>query len=398
MPDSPTNRDEINVHGRPVGSAVGGGRVQARNIAGGDIHEHTHYPAAEVTFPLIHLPPANPNFTGREKELTAIENALHHDENTLAITQAITGLGGVGKTQLALAYAHAHRDDYALIWQLRADEAATLDGDLRQLGAALNLPLADKDAATARAMTLARLNGMDEKWLLIYDNADALAPRELRPYLPGGRGHRLITTRRARWQGAQTLRLGVFSVDEAMDFWQRRLAQRFVKSAGFDKSWADLAAELGRLPLALEQAAAYMVARGKTASDYLRLYRQQRAALWDRQPPPEDYEKTVTTTWEMAFEYARQTPGAAALLNLCCFLAPEEIPLEVIITHAGALPEDLAAVLADELARDDAVAALTTYSLMTQADGKLSLHRLVAAVARERMGAERATMWAEAAV
>ncbi|MCP4427528.1 MAG: tetratricopeptide repeat protein, partial [Chloroflexi bacterium] len=112
---------------------------------------------------------------------------------------------------------------------------------------------------------------------------------------------------------------------------------------------------------------------------------------------PNDYQVTITTTWEMAFEDACKTPGAADLLNLCCFLAADDIPLGVLTAHAEKLPPELAAVLTDELARDDALAGLQTFSLLTRTDGALAVHRLVQTVARDRMGEKRRMMWVEAA-
>ena len=361
-------------------------------------HEH-HYTPPQ--FPLDNLPPPNPNFTGRAELLETITANFPSSSSSgssfpVVITQAIAGLGGVGKTQLALAYAHAHKSDYDLIWLLRADEAAALDGDLRQLGAALRLRVQTVDAPTARQMVLGWLNGGRKRWLLLYDNADKMKPGELRAYLPGGGGHVLITSRQPRWKGAQTLRLDVFTATEAAKFWPRRLELELEREE--ESALAELAVDLGYLPLAMEQAAAYMATKDKTAAQYLALYRERRRALWERQPAPEDYDKTITTTWELGFEHARQTPGAADLLNLCCFLAPDDIPLAMITAHAKALPEELAAALADELARDAALAALTNYSLITQADGALTMHRLVQTVARNQMGEERTKIWLEAAM
>ena len=369
---------------------IKGDFIQGDKVAG-DKHEH-HYTPPQ--FPLIHLPPPNPNFSGRAALLNDIRSAFQTPQSQIAITQAIAGLGGVGKTQLALAYAHAHREEYDLIWQLQADDAAVLDNDLRGLGLALRLPVRDVDAPTARRLVLSWLNGSDQRWLLLYDNADRMGAGDLRPYLPGGGGHALITSRRPHWPGAQVVRLDVFTADEAAAFWLKRIGRKMEIEE--EEALAQLAGELGRLPLALEQAAAYMARRQKTAAQYLALYRARRRELWARQPPPDDYEKTVTTTWEIAFEQAQATPGAAALLNLCCFLAPDDIPLALITAQAEALPGELAA--ADELALDDALAALGAYSLLRREGEMLAVHRLVQTVARDRMGEERARKWAEAAV
>ena len=397
MPDEPHIHHDLVTGDKVAGDKVAGDNIHAADITnsavaigrGASAHQHHHYPPP--AFPLDNLPPANPHFTGRADRLAAIHTAFQKPQSEIAITQAIAGLGGVGKTQLALSYAHAHRDRYDLIWLLQANEPAVLDGELRQLGMTLHLPVQTADAATVRQMVLSWLNGSDKRWLLLYDNADEITPQELRPYLPGGSGHVLITSRRPHWPSAQKLTLDVFTEAEAAAFWQHRLNQS--QADGL----AQLAAELGYLPLALELAAAYMNANQKTAARYLALYRAQRQALWRRQPAPDDYGKTMTTTWQMTFDHARQTPGAAALLNLCCFLAPDDIPLVLITEYAAALPKELAAVMADELALDAALAALQTYSLVQQTDGALTIHRLVQTVARDRMPSETALAWAEAA-
>ncbi|HIP70184.1 MAG TPA: tetratricopeptide repeat protein, partial [Anaerolineae bacterium] len=376
------------------GDLVQGDKVDGDKVLG-DKHEH-HYQSPQ--FPLDNLPPANPHFTGRRERLAAIQTAFQNPQNPVAITQTITGLGGVGKTQLALAYAHEQRDAYDLIWLLQADDPAALDGGLRRLGAALRLPVQNADAPTARQIVLSWLNGGHARWLLLYDNVDAIKPGDLRPWLPGGRGHVLITSRQPRWPQAQMVPLDVFTPEEAAAFWQRRLVQSGRLNQSAETALAALAEELGYLPLALEQAAAYMAARQKSAAAYLRLYRQRRRELWARAEPPDAYHATIMTTWQMAFDHARQTPGAADLLNLCCFLAPDDIPLEVITAHTDALPAELAAALGDELARDDALAALAAYSLAAKEDGLLTMHRLVQTVARDRMGEERAKVWAKAAV
>ena len=377
------------------GDYVTGDKITGDWVGRDKISVH-HYPPPK--FPLDNLPPPNPSFTGRLEQLAAIQKTFQSSSAAVAITQTIAGLGGVGKTQLALAYAHDQRDAYDLIWRLRANDPAVLDGELRLLGTKLGLPLPPDDAQAARTMVLSWLNGSEKRWLLIYDNADEITPRELRPCLPGGRGHVLITSRRPHWSQAQTVRLGVFTAEEAAAFWPRRLVQSGKLNQSEAETLAELAAELGCLPLALEQAAAYMATRQKSAAAYLRLYRERRRELWARAEPPDDYHATITTTWQMAFDHLRQTPGAAALLNLCCFLDPDDIPLAAITKHAAALPEELAAVLRDELARDDALAALQAYSLVTPADGALAIHRLAQAAARDRMPPETARAWAEAAV
>ena len=393
-------------HDQVVGSAVGGGSVTARNIAGGDIHEHIHIPR-EVTFPVVNLPPRNPHFVGRAAHLQTLTAALRPaphpqaptpDPQPLTITQAISGMGGVGKSQLMLHFAHAQRAQYDIIWWLRVDEA--LAEDFLALGRQLGLAVDGLEQAAAVQWVRAWLSSSDKRWLLLCDNADALEPRDLRAWLPAGpQGRILITSRSPRWEAVgAVLRLDVFTEAEAWDFWRKRIELEQEQELEEERTLAELARELGYLPLALAQAAAYAAENGLDAAGYLALYWARRRELWARQPAPDDYHATLTTTWEIGFEKARETAGAADLLNLCCFLAPDDIPLDLLVNHAASLPDDLAAVLADPLARHDALRALERYALLARADGALSLHRLVQAVARDRMGAARAKMWVEAAV
>jgi tetratricopeptide (TPR) repeat protein len=367
-----------------------------------DEHEKTRALIVErvqpiPTFPLDNLPAPNPHFVGRADHLQTITNHFSPSPPLLVSRSplAITGLGGVGKSQLTLQFAHRERANYDLIWRLRVDEA--LAEDFLALGRALRLPVDGIEQPQAVQMVRNWLNSCPQRWLLLFDNADQTESGHLYPYLPANpHGRILITSRNPHWQArGKILRLDVFTPDEAAAFWTERLAQsqRLRQS-----DLTELAETLGRLPLAMEHAAAYMNSRQLDAAAYLELYRQRRQELWQRATPPDDYHATITTTWEIGFAQARQTPGAAGLLNLCCFLAPDDIPLDLLVEEADALPEELAAVLRDPLARDDALTALERYSLLERTDGRLRLHRLVQEVARDRMGQEQARVWAEAAV
>src|SRR5690606_8624952 len=138
-----------------------------------------------------------------------------------------------------------------------------------------------------------------------------------------------------------------------------------------------LAKLLGHLPLALEHARAYVEQTGCTLADYADYFANERQALWADTPPPADYDrKTITTTWELAFTQAKQTPGAAALLNLCCFLAPDGIPLS-LITNAKGETLPATSLPTRKLALDKAIAALRRYSLLERDGDTLALHRLV---------------------
>ena len=166
------------------------------------------------------------------------------------------------------------------------------------------------------------------------------------------------------------------------------------------------AGELGGLPLALEQAAAYVQATAESLAGYLALFRPRRADLLSRGEPTR-YSQTVAATWRLAFEDVQQTtPRAAGLLRLLAFCAPEAIPLRLLLQPrpglAGQFGEEVATVLEplleDPLAAGDAIAALRRYSLITQATGgSVSVHRLVQAVTAAQMPAELASQWRLAA-
>lgn len=336
---------------------------------------------------LHHLPyPRNPLFTGREEWLNVLHTQLGQ-RGTVAVTQAVAGLGGVGKTQLVLEYCYRHVAEYDVLYWLRADEAATLAGEMAelayQLGAA---PRSVTDQTALRDAALAWLHGTAGRWLLVFDNVDELEPAALQPYLPRlGNGGSLITSRNPRWQGlAQMVRLDALPPEEAAAF------LRQAKPEAADAETAHLAQLLGYLPLALEHARAYVVETGCTLADYARYLETARQELWAGAEAPLAYDqRTITTTWEVAFTRARQTPGAAALLNLCCFLDPDAIPLALLrqamekpdFSKKSGFSEGKPGILGLETALKE----LGRYSLVQREGEVVRLHRLVQTVARDQM-------------
>ncbi len=340
------------------------------------------------------LPPFNRNFIGRTAHLLAIAEAYDTGEKVVVIS----GLGGTGKTQLALAYAHTHRNNYDIIWLLSADTTLTLDNSLRQLGVTLGVDVAGKDAEQTRNLVMNRLYELQKDVLLIYDNADQISPTQLHPYLPSS-GHLLLTSRRSGEQWGRlghALSLDTFNEAEGMAFWTRRMGEQVALEGAAD--WRLLGEALGWLPLALELAAAYIKYNHLNAANYLALYQNRRQALWQEDAAPDDYDKTMVTVWELNFQQIQTTPGAADLLNLCCFFAPDDIPLTLLTDYVDQLPPLLGEIMADPLRRNKALRALGQYSLFTRTDEAVSLHRLVQTVARDQMGQEQTQQWVEAAV
>jgi hypothetical protein len=210
----------------------------------------------------------------------------------------------------------------------------------------------------------------------------------------------LITSRNQIWPPGQVLDVPVLDPQVAADFLADRAGDADRRAA------LDLAGVLGGLPLALEQAAAYVQASGGTLAGYLASFRQRRPDLLARGDPT-GYPATVATTWRLAFEDLRQAaPGAAGLLRLLAFCASEAIPLRLLLQPrpglARRLGEQVAPVLTplleDELAAGDVIAVLRRYSLVTPATGgSVSVHRLVQAVTADQMPAELACQWRQAA-
>jgi tetratricopeptide (TPR) repeat protein len=299
-------------------------------------------------------------------------------------------MGGVGKTQLALEYAYRHAGDLDLVWWLRAEEPATLLEHYAALADPLGLAQASEIAATVAAVRQALTRR--DRWLLVFDNANA--PNEIDDLLPRGAGGRvLITSRNPSWPFAAELGVPTLSREAAVRFLLQRTGQRDAASA------AALADELGDLPLALAQAAAYIVETGSALADHLHALRTKRRALRARQRPPDGYPGTVGTTWTMAAERLRtEEPRALDLLSLCAFLAPEAIPRRLLSEHHAALPPDLGAALADALDLDRLLAALRRYSLADVTPGTLSCHRLVQAATRDALAPDDHRRWIETAV
>ncbi|WP_128694098.1 FxSxx-COOH system tetratricopeptide repeat protein [Methanoculleus taiwanensis] len=348
----------------------------------------------EPEYPIRNIKhPRNPNFTGREDLLQDLRQTLTNSRNA-ALIQTINGLGGVGKTQLAIEYAYRHLEDYDIIWWLRSEDPATIADDYARLAEHLYLPVEDvnniPEIIEAVQIFLARCAG----WLLIFDNAPD--PDAIRQFLPATTtGHVLITSRHQDWQCATEFPIDTFERPESLEFIQKRTGQD-------DESAADeLARELGDLPLALEQAGAFIKETGMPIQDYLEAYRKKKLALLERRKAF-DYAATVATTWGISFQKIQEQPDvgqvASDLLNLCAFFAPDDIPLNVIIQGSEYLPPDLSQACQDKWLLYETIGVIREYSLIEKQDDFLSIHRLVQEVIRSRLDRDEQRQWAGAAV
>jgi hypothetical protein len=342
----------------------------------------------------LRLAPRPVFLAGREELLAELAVRLAGADDAGPRILALTGLGGAGKTSLALEYAHRQLGEVAVAWQLPAEDPAVLAAGFGELA----VQLGAGDGGDPVASVHGAMAASSAPWLLVFDNApDRGSVARFVP--PAGRGRVLITSRNQIWPPCQSLDVPVLDPQVAAEFLVGRTGDADRRAA------LELAGELGGLPLALEQAAAYVQASGESLAGYLSSFRQRRAELLGRGEPT-GYGQTVATTWRLAFEELQQAaPGAAGLLRLVAFYAPEAIPLRLLlqprplISRLGEEVEPvIAPLLEDSLAAGDAIAALRRYSLVTvAAGGSLSVHRLVQAVTTDQMPAELAIQWQQAA-
>jgi tetratricopeptide (TPR) repeat protein len=344
---------------------------------------------------VTNLPARNPTFSGRGDLLEGLHASLRAGSAAAVVpTGAVHGLGGVGKTELALEFAHRFRSDNDVVWLVPAELPTSATAALAELAGRLGVgKVADQSAMVAGLFDLLRQR---DRWLLVYDNAER--PDRLVGLLPpGGGGHILVTSRWSAWGGrASPLRLGVLARDESVAFLAERTG--FDDQAGLHR----LAELLGDLPLALEEAAAFLEEAGAGLDEYLGLVRDRARELFGLDQALEDEDehrdrRRVATVWSVSLDRVREeAPAAEALLSLCAFLAPE-IPRGLPREQPQVLPDELARVVSDPLAYNRMLALVGRYSLATVDPTTLGLHRLVQAVIQVRLGEQGERTWAAAA-
>jgi tetratricopeptide (TPR) repeat protein len=328
------------------------------------------------------IPARNPVFTGRDELLAAVHERLLAD--TKAAVQVLQGMGGVGKTQLAAEYAHRFAGNYGLAWWVDAEQPGLIGDQFAALGAALGRVRPGEDTEVVRATVLAELRGRGQ-WLLVFDSAEH--PTDVRPWLPGGGGHVLITSRGRDWaEIAAPVEVDVLARAESIAILQARVA-------GLSETHADqLAVQLGDLPLAVAHAAGFMAETGIPAAQYLELLRTQAGHLLAQAAPGSSYPRSLAAATELiADRLDGEDRAAAQLASLCAFLAPEPIPEDLFTSVPGKLPDELAARAVDLLAWRQTLAHLVRQSLARIDQRGLVMHRLTQAILRDRLTLAQAT-------
>ena len=346
----------------------------------------------------VSLPPRPALLAGREELLADLDDRLTAGgDGTGPRVAALYGLGGAGKTSVAVEYAHRHLAEVALAWQFPAEDPALLLAEFARLAAQLGAREV-VDSRDPVASVHAVLAAFAAGWLLMFDNVSGQeAVQRFLP--PAGRGRVLITSQSAAWPPGQAVQVPVLDTEVAAGFLVNRTGDLDERAA------EDLAEELGGLPLALEQAAAYTQATGTTLAGYLSMFVDRRADLLARGEAAGHPADVAATLGLALSRLGDDAPAAAGLARLLACLAPEPVPLALLLAGAqvtGKLIPDVAAtvgpLLGDPVAAGDAVAALRRYSLVTPAGGGLVLvHRLVQAVTLAQLPADVAGQWERAA-
>lgn len=362
------------------------------------------------------IPQRNKNFTGREEILERLRRSLATRVTAVlptpmprqspgpgdvagTVPTALQGMGGVGKTQVAVEYAWRYATEYDLVWWISADQPILVRSSLAALAPHLGLPSATaagiEDAATAVLEALRRGNPY-ERWLLVFDNADR--PEDINDIIPRGPGHVLITSRNHRWEDAfDTVPVNVFTRDESIAFLSKRIP-RAVSPQDADR----LAEELGDLPLALEQAAALQAETGMSVAEYLQLLGAEATQLLAKGKPSE-YPVSMTAAWSLSVSQLKEKlPEAVELLRCCAFFGPEPIPRDVFVPladdagdqspaidphHELVVDARLGMLLNDPIRLSTAIQELGRYALakIDSASRTIQVHRLVQALLRDEL-------------
>ncbi|MEU2507041.1 FxSxx-COOH system tetratricopeptide repeat protein [Streptomyces sp. NPDC007863] len=334
------------------------------------------------------VPPHNPNFVGREYLLDQVREQLLTGDTSAVLPHALHGMGGVGKSQIAIEYVYRYAHDYDIVWWIPSEQPTMILTALTELAQRMGLNVSNEANQAVPAVREALRRGAPyDRWLLVFDNAENV--EAVRPYFPtGGTGKILITSRNQEWDRvARTLSVDIFTREESKALLRRR-------ARDLSDTDADLLAEaLGDLPLAIEQAAAWQAVTGMAVPEYLRLIKEKIAELMLELVPSPDYPMSVAAAWDVSLRQLEQrNPAALQFLQVCSFFAPEPISRSFFNnSRTTTIAPELNEALRDPIRLNRAIREINIYALarIEHRHNTIQLHRLVQAVLVNRMSPQQ---------
>ncbi|HUT45256.1 MAG TPA: TIR domain-containing protein [Sedimentisphaerales bacterium] len=345
-------------------------------------------------------------FKGRDKILARLKEHLGGDK-PMAITQGIHGLGGIGKTRLAVEFGWwaLENKKYDRVFFVNSETPEKLRDSLASLAGEEILGLPGQKEDEQYKSVCKWLMG-NSRWLMILDNADteaaACAVEDLLTSLANGSV--IITSRYSHWSGSVKARqLDLLEPQQAKQFLLERTAGHRVESGSDEDTAEKLAKELGYLPLALEQSAAYIAKNKCSLAEYIEEWENKRQDVlkWYDERTMK-YPVSVAVTWQRTFE--RLGPSARTLLRLAAFLAPEMIPSDMfregteIANKAAGLQCEEMKVKKVKFELKEALSELAAYSMITRQQKGFTVHRIVQQVLQSRIPESDRQSWLEIAL
>ncbi len=349
----------------------------------------------------------NPFFTGRNDIIQKIRDQLTSGSSAaISQTKVISGLGGIGKTQIAVEYAYRYRGEYNAVFWVRSEEVEELHTDFSSLSQLLDLP---EQHAKEREQSIQAVKEWlinNDNWLIIFDNADE--PKQIKDfYLRGSNGHCLITSRAQVFDELgirKPISLQTLPAKEAEIFLLKRTEREEIDDKEELAAVTGLVEEFGYLPLAIEQAGAYILENKAKFRDYLVVYRRQGLDLLKKKDPIEGKHLPVLATWSMSFEKVRNASSASAdILYFFAFLSPDNIPLEIVSKGAPTLGSAIFKALESDdnpLAINEILKPLLDYSFVVYdtASASCRIHRLLQEVIKYNLNETDKRLWAKRVV
>jgi len=348
------------------------------------------------------LPNKNRYFTGRVNELESIDELFKKKGSAVNICQTVSGLGGIGKTQLAVEYAYRYCEKYkSCLWFINAETATTTYNYFLEFAKHFKISLPSDFKPEDLQNKIKEWLTENKDWLILFDNLESVDV--ITPYLPYPpekmNGRLIITTRNTQIDFGKRVELGVFDMDSALLFLKKKLSNNEEEldlelynnndDDDFNTVASKLVIRLGFLPLALEQASAYIRIVKCTLAKYMELLTNcGLEAFKDEYAKPEnyvktnDFEKIVNATWSISFN-SIAFEGSRQLMNLCAYMAPDKIPVSFFVEMRDKLPMPLQEDIGDDLKRNRIVTDLRNYSLASGDADFINIHRLVQEVVRK---------------